>query len=176
MMVFTARRNTKGRRFCSFVLRLTMATTSASEASAMLHVNADPQDTTSIPRDAATNDPVRRSKRQRRIVSATAAATFQTEQEPAPSPSPSPPPLQKYIHCDDGVSLRLIDFFALKKGLDHLCCHECSEKKIESLIDERIFSFFEFHNRKLAEARLGKRKHPNLEDSYKLFKRNAEKC
>eukprot|EP00978_Attheya_sp_CCMP212_P044876 scaffold325661_cov40-Attheya_sp.AAC.2 len=117
-----------------------MATTSASEASAMLHVNANPQATTTLPRDNTPDDvgPCTR-KHQKRIIyantrtaAAMTAASFQTE---VPATAPPPPPLQKEVcdplfdRSDNGVGLRLIDMCALKKGLEHVGCRKCSEKK-----------------------------------------------
>eukprot|EP00978_Attheya_sp_CCMP212_P032532 scaffold127501_cov28-Attheya_sp.AAC.1 len=116
----------------------TMATNYVPEASAMLHVNANPQATTAPPHSNTPGDH-RTRKRQKRIIyaeserreyntntaAATAAASFQTE---AHATTPLPPPLQKEVcepvfdRCDNGVGLRLIDVCALKKGLEHLCC------------------------------------------------------
>eukprot|EP00978_Attheya_sp_CCMP212_P007113 scaffold16571_cov76-Attheya_sp.AAC.4 len=88
-----------------------MAMNSVSKASAMLHVNANPQATTALPHDNTPNDVDHRTrKRQKRIIYAeSAAASFQTE---APATTPLPPPLQKELcepvfdRCDNGVGLR----------------------------------------------------------------------
>jgi len=132
-----------------------MGTTSVSKASAMLHVNDNTQATTALPRDNTPDDAGPRTrKRQKRIIyaeseqreyntrtaAATAAASIQTE---APGTGPPPPPLQKEVsepvfdRSDNGVGLRLIDVCALKKGLEHLGCRKCSDKK-----NRRSFYFF----------------------------------
>eukprot|EP00978_Attheya_sp_CCMP212_P004877 scaffold10691_cov46-Attheya_sp.AAC.3 len=160
-----------------------MATTSVSEASAMLHVNADPQATTTLPRDNTPDDVgPRPRKRQKQIIhaeseqreyntrtaAAMAAASFQTEE---PATAPPPPPLQKEVccdplfdRCDNGVGLRLIDVCTLKKGLEHIGCHKCSEKNRRS-----FFSFFEFHGRQVANARKWKDEIPSPDASYELL-------
>eukprot|EP00978_Attheya_sp_CCMP212_P021464 scaffold62688_cov40-Attheya_sp.AAC.1 len=161
-----------------------MATRSTSEAGALLHEAADHQVTTDTPSVAAPSDAPPPSKRQRRSICtrsstarvncgecesnapAPAAASFQTE--------PPPPPLHKEAHvpvfgpdaCDGGVGLRLIDMSSLSKVLKHLGCRDCSREQI----DNRMVSFFEFHNQKMSASKRSKIKRPRLEESYKQFK------
>jgi hypothetical protein len=165
-----------------------MATTSVSGAAAMLHVNANTPATTVLPRDNTPDAGPRTRKRQKRIINAeseqheyntrtaaaTAAACIQTE---APGTGPPLPPKQKEVsepvfnRSDNGVGLRLIDVCALKKGLEHLECRKCSDKKI----DNTFISFFAFHGKQLAKARKWKYKVPSPEESYELFKSTEKK-
>eukprot|EP00978_Attheya_sp_CCMP212_P016336 scaffold42671_cov31-Attheya_sp.AAC.1 len=135
-----------------------MATTTASTAGTLLQeaTPCTPRDTPSIAE--ATDDPapprkrLRRSNRQEEAngecehdknAAAPAAAPFLSE---------TPPPLQKVASaplfgpdaCDDGIGLRLIDVSSLSKGLEHLCCRQCSEEKV----DERTRNLINFHAEK----------------------------
>ena len=155
----------------------TTSTTSASDAAAALLAHEDN-------REALDDDPppVRKRQKTTRRTYARSSPLKQETQErecndnaddtPAASTFSKIPPLQKEVpetvfssSGDNEAGLRLIDISSLKHGLQHLCCCECSEKKM----DARMLSFLKFHNAKVANAKLCRKKHPTVEDSYEAF-------
>ena len=165
-----------------------MATASTSEASVTLHTTADPEEIEASPHnDTPSDEPPRKKHRSRRISSRSSLPApnhasecndgecnnrIETEAPPTPTPPPRQKKAPDSIHkdADNGVGIRLIDINALKKGIAHLCCRECSEKRLESTLDKTFLEFFEFHNKELAGARFDRKKRPTPEESFKRFK------
>eukprot|EP00978_Attheya_sp_CCMP212_P013485 scaffold33915_cov72-Attheya_sp.AAC.1 len=159
-----------------------MATAPASRSGTLLQeaTPCTPRDTPCIAE--ATDDPapprkcLRRSNRQEEAngecehdknAAAPAAAPFLSSETPPPLQKVASAPLFGSDACDDGIGLWLIDVSSLSKGLEHLCCRQCSEEKI----DKRTRDFINFHAEKVNKAKM---KHPSLEESHKQFKINEK--
>eukprot|EP00978_Attheya_sp_CCMP212_P000177 scaffold315_cov32-Attheya_sp.AAC.1 len=158
-----------------------MATAPASTAGTVLQeaTPCTPRDTPCIAE--ATDDPAPPRKRLRmsnrpeqangecehdKNAAAPAAAPFFSSETPPPLQKEASTPLFGPDACDNGIGLRLIDVSSLSKGLEHLCCCQCSEGKV----DKRTRDFINFHAEKVNFAKLRRKKNPLLEESYKQFK------
>jgi hypothetical protein len=160
-----------------------MASSSVFKATASV-IN-DPNDHTNASTGVSTpSDPTRRSKRTRRGSTGSSLpqepesqreySNFTSE---APTVAGTPPPKQKGAYepvhcCDNGTGIRLIDLGSLKQGAEHLCCRLCAENEMESMMEKRMHSFFDFHNKRFNYSKLVKTKRPTMEDSYNEFKKS----